>query len=464
MASLAPLARLSLALLLPLPCAGLWRQPFTPSLVAGRSAADSLAGLTQHPWPLKNGNMMRTGQGLGSAVGPSNLSRAAWVLDPEDSEGGFYQSPVIDRRQNAIFSSVVGNLYSMAPSGKLNWKVKVPQEDRPSGQMPTPLLYGDALYTVDGQGYAVSVSLGSGEVLWRARYAHTSGDDSWSMGVDLASSTIFSVGFPDKASITCEFSGTHVYAHDMADGRVKWSYPLKACACNVMPAVFNGTVFFNDQTGGVYGVDVATGAERWFQPGSDDNTSFTTAGAAIGENGMLYIPYNLGRWRGALRAFSLATGEQRWNQTFDREANSGPAVYRDGSGKLRVALGISNNAGPPALLPALDVGAAFVGSVYAFDAESGEQVWEFNPPIWEHWASAESSWLKLCLPDSFSNPSVDANGMLYIGWMGGTVYALNGTSGKEVSHYQIDSGIQGAPGIGEHMLVATSCRRVVGIL
>lgn len=409
-----------------------------------------------HPWPCKNGNFMRTGQGKLSGAGPRDISKAAWVFEREHnrSDDQMYQSPVIDSERNTFFSANTARMFSVSPQGKLNWAVDLAKEQRPKGQPPTPVLHGDALYTVDGQGHAVALALASGRELWRAKYAFSSGQDSWSMGLDETTSTLFALGFPSsEASMYCQYGGTHLYALDLHDGHTKWVHQMTACNCNLMASVVDGLVIFSDDSGRTYALEVATGKPVWTMPGTEG--SFSTGTAAVGENGLVFVASNKGASKGLMRAYDLHTGKLRWERRFAREANNAPATYRDRNNRLLVAMGISNNAGIP-----MGGRASFNGTVFSLDAETGETVWTFNPPEWKQSACAGSSWTELCLPDAFTNPSVDASGTLYIGWMGGVAYAIDGTTGSMLSSWETRSGMQGAPAVADGMVVFSSCQRM----
>jgi len=305
----------------------------------------------------------------------------------------------------------------------------------------------------------VALALASGAELWRARYAFSSGSDAWSMGLDAGSGTLFAPGSPTEVdALRCMFGGSHLFALDLNTGRTKWTYRFQECTCNVMPAVAGGRLVFSDASGIVYALDAASGAPRWIAPGNGP-FAFTTGTAAIGPNGLLYVTSNLGPHRGVLRAYDLKGGALRWQRTFDREANNAPAVYRDGRGRLLVAIGISDNAGYPMGQPA-----SFNGTLYALDAATGGTAWSFSPPTWRHPAAAGSAFGQLCMPDAFTNPSVDAGGTLYIGWMGGVAYGLDGATGRELSSWETRSGMQGAPGVADGMLVVSSCKRMAGFV
>mmetsp|Transcript_143 Transcript_143/g.382 ORF Transcript_143/g.382 Transcript_143/m.382 type:complete len:466 (-) Transcript_143:90-1487(-) len=437
--------------------------PSWPSRTPTAAWATGIHSLAAHPWPAKNGNFQRSGQGQG-VKGPTDLSKPAWVFEAEGpaSKDVFYAAPVIDFHGNAHFSDMNGVHFCMSPSGKLKWRVTLPKENRYWGQLPTPVLFGNAVYTVDGQGSLVALSLDSGEELLRRRYAFTSGGDEWSMGFDAPTQTVLAIGSPTQLEgDACPYGGSHLFALDARDGHTKWAYKLRECTCNLMPAAASGQVLFSDATGITYALDVLTGKELWIQPGYGHQT-FTTAGAAVSGTGLVVMAANRHASSGAVRAFEARTGKIRWERFFKREANNAPAIYKDRYGRELVVMGITNNPGFPD--PTRNGKASWNGTVFALDTNTGHNVWLFSPPEWKNPASAGSTSEQICLPDGFTNPSVDSSGTVFIGWMGGAVFAIDGTTGKELSSWRIGSGMQGAPAVGKNMLVVSSCKRMAGFV
>jgi len=424
-------------------------------LRSGETAARARVNLSEASWTFAEDEPRATS--LITSLNPATLKQT--------SSKAFYQSPLIDRDHNIYVSSMTNLMYSFTPDGQVRWALRLAKESGPTGQLPTPVLVGGSLYTVDGQGSLVALSTESGSEQWRAKYAVYSGLDSWSLGHDPSSGTLYVVGFPTMEDAKrCQWGGTFLYALDARDGSTRWSHQLLSCTCNLMPAIAGDFVVFSDSTGRVYALDRRSGALRWQRPGTPN--TFTTGTAATGPNGLLYVTSNLGQGRGIIRSYEILSGEPRWNRSFAVEANDSPAVYTDRSGRLRVVLAVGMNAGYPAVLPVLDVGGSlpgrpFTGRVVALDAETGSEAWAFEPPPWPHQACAGSTMDRMCLPDAWTNPAVDGDSVVYIGWQGGTVFALDGTSGQKLSSYEINSGMQAEPAVADGMLVAVSCKKMV---
>ena len=106
------------------------------------------------------------------------------------------------------------------------------------------------------------------------------------------------------------------------------------------------------------------GPNQIFAPGSGGGASYAPM-AYSKQTGLLYVaaidrPFNGGRGaRGFVSAFDPTTGELSWQQIFEGYGQSGPVVTAGGV----VFVGAGSN---------------IAGYFYAFDAETGEELWRFN--------------------------------------------------------------------------------------
>ena len=157
-------------------------------------------------------------------------------------------------------------------------------------------------------------------------------------------------GFPHGSSASAQptivsgrvFVGSNagwVYSLDAATGCVYWSYKPKAMMRNAIsfgPVKGSGTtqyaVYFGDQRGFVYAVDAQTGQELWVARADDHFTSIVT-GAPMLYEGRLFVP--ISHWesmnakaseypccthRGSVVAFDANTGRQLWKFYTNPEA------------------------------------------------------------------------------------------------------------------------------------------------
>jgi len=117
----------------------------------------------------------------------------------------------------------------------------------------------------------------------------------------------------------------------------------------------------------------------------------------------------------------------------------------------------------------------FKHSIEAFDAETGSLLWRYDMPPWRWYAAAgdeegmslryELGRTPICLPLASSYPTLDAQGILYIGHMDGKLYAVQDRDGNghieeesEVCSYDTGGSFSTAgPSIVPGMLAVTTC-------
>jgi len=258
-----------------------------------------------------------------------------------------------------------------------------------------------------------------------------------------------------------------VYALDAGTGDIRWKYQTPASVKNSV-AVAGNLVYAMTVSGEVYALDARTGQERWdyslgsgldrwvhSSPVVSDNTVYLGVGPhfvaldgrtgkkiwraefigmtsqlgvnfmgsysspCIGE-GKVYVGVNLA---GGLYALNRQNGKQLWNK---RERlnpiHASPTLFKDtlyhpASGKLR-----------------------------AFNAETGEDLWDFPLPTEN---SFFPGW-------TISSPAISGSN-LYVGSLDGAVYAVDATSGKKLWSYQTGPGLASfSPCVREHSQVISS--------
>jgi len=139
----------------------------------------------------------------------------------------------------------------------------------------------------------------------------------------------------------------HLYCLRLDNGSLIWAF---SCGMVVSsPALFNGTVFFGDQSGYVWGVDAATGVERW-------NRSFDgqvwASPTVVG--GRVYI----GDVAGNFKCLDASDGSDVWSKHWE-----GADIYSSAAvanGRVLVGTGL------------LDL-------LMCLDASTGDELWRFGP-------------------------------------------------------------------------------------
>ena len=181
-----------------------------------------------------------------------------------------------------------------------------------------------------------------------------------------------------------------VYAADLATGKPAWRFETEGHqlesgkfgydrrSVQSSPAIANGVVTFGSRDGHFYGVDEATGTQRWRL---HDTVWWINASPAM-ENGRAYATSSDGRY---VEAVESATGKPVW--TFDAA---------------------SNFFGSVALAGDVAFAGDFDGRLHALDKATGKELWRFT---------AEGSRI-------LTSPVV-AGDQVFYGADDGSVFALN---------------------------------------
>lgn len=259
------------------------------------------------------------------------------------------------------------------------------------------------------------------------------------------------------------------YALDGYTGAKKWS--LNCLSTNLeysvaTPAIGpDGTVYVGGATGILYALDGATGATKWSTPA---NSTIDRSVPVVGPNGMIYVaqaatghPDPYGIPRRVISALNANTGDKIWE--FDGGYTVGPGgeneslsltISEDGAVYFCSAQSVCALDGATGkelkhwwltqcyAAPAMDnQGTLFIGcfygtsgrlygNIYAFDAQTGNQKWQYPTEYLTH-----------------CTPAVSADGTVYIGQDDGHFFALDADSGVRKWGMRA-GGTIGAPTIG----------------
>jgi outer membrane protein assembly factor BamB len=404
-----------------------------------------------HLWPCKNGNLFRNGSStLYSA--PRDLTKPIWewtVPGHTLKFGHIEASPLIDRDSNVYIETTTGGIFSLARDGTERWRRSEP------GRMMTGALDGNSLYTVASTGRAMSIDLATGKKNWETQFCKGAGPDAATTTV--ADGTVVLAG-TDGGDLTGAGGNDQIFALNTADGSEKWRFKVGVPFYNFMPAIHDGKITFIDITGRMYCLNLSDGSLRWKSQG--DFQGSTTAGVALGPNGMAYTNFNTdGSNGGVLMAYDVETGEKVWSRSLGQEASAAPAVAKLGpDGPVGVIVGVGHNVGfwHPDLQDAK-------AKLRAFDAATGADLWTFETPskMLHGSAGVFATFAQDTVPDTWSTAAVDKNGVVYAGWEGGKQYAVDGRTGKLISEHYNGWAMQGEPAIGDGFVVYPSVGKVV---
>jgi len=477
-----------------------------PAGAACLSAADPGP---QYPWPAVRG------RAESYSISPHRVPKGwektlAWTFPGARGNHStvFNGGVAIDDERN-VYTAAVDCIYKLNEHGVILWLY-------PVATSTTPMLYKGALYSNSKDGRVFALDMKSGTVIWSSKVCERIGGDIASVGV--------SDGVVVSSSDSPGFEGDgKVLGLNATSGEVLWTYSAEAQLWNFMPMFTGeGTFVFQDQIGGVYHLETATGKVRWTAGYKGVWTETWSDGVAmVGPNRMVYVVHADCRYQGfstypactptspgTVRAYRLDSGELAWSQQTPYSPNSQPVVVKLGkSSKLSVVLPVGIPAGlPPSLMifgvPYLPMGlkslihqfSIWLGDsqtwlwrntrnpsvVQAYDAETGEKQWSWTPPDLVRGYSAGDEELliprirfgapqHICIPNLWASPTVDADGKIIVSHANGKIYAFKDDNEDgvidpptEVVEYDTEVAF-GHPGAGlaEGMMVTVNCDRVL---
>ncbi len=409
-----------------------------------------------------HGNNAHTG--VYDAAGPKQSGSVRWAFK---AGGAIVTSPAV--ADGVVYIAAMdGHLYAIdQETGKEKWNFK--------SRMPiasSPAVVGGALYFVSSAGSLVAMDIKTGQPKWVFAIEYERKFEAKNLhGLPSAAQTI-----PDAWDIFTSspavangkvFFGSgdgNVYAVDAQTGTLQWKFATKDVV-HSSPAVVNNTVYIGSWDSYLYAIDADTGQEKWSFKTGEDNTIHNQVGfqgSPTVVDGTVYV----GCRDAHVYAVDAATGRKKWDYPTSKSWVIGTPAVRDGM----VYVGTSDSSSFMALdaktgrlrfnfkagayifsSAALAGDLAYVGShngkLYAIDAKTGKQAWEFQTE-----ASKKDPMKVLNLdgtlnPDAFapifgdfqdmyihaykfmsvgaimSSPVVD-KGVVYFGSMDGNLYAL----------------------------------------
>lgn len=427
-------------------------------------------------WAAKGGTMNHSG--YSPWVGTHNMSTPSWTWNEPDlmHKGAtvpvmkvFHGSPVIDGSSNVLIQSTTGWVYSVDPSGALRWSLEL------SGGNPGNIALKDGVaYTCAEDGQVWAIDTVTGTALWNSKVADSCPGDTHSL-----------TATGDLVITACSF-GPHaegnsdICAVSALNGSLRWTYSMaerhNARCYNQAHNVVGDSIVFNDNVGSVYRVSLVDGSEIWYHSHvlPLDQQRFSTAGLIMGPNNMAYHALNTGPAEGGpaiigvVRTYDVTTGAVLWNRTFSEGVNAVPAVGPFGpDGRIVVAVAVGNNV---ECLPLPMTTQMKHAQVKLLDATTGVEIWDFDFPPYDKSCAGNLPW-EICCPDVFGQPTLAADGTVYVNWSGGASYSLRDTNGDgkvdiddpaETSVYHHGKGSNGNTAFAPHLMVAVSCTQLIG--
>jgi outer membrane protein assembly factor BamB len=206
----------------------------------------------------------------------------------------------------------------------------------------------------------------------------------------------------------------YIYAFNAYTGKKIWSYPDDGAGWS-SPAIYENVLYFGADN--LYALNASTGEKIWNITLNSEGYSFSTPfSSPVVVNGVVYI----GSSDSNVYAFDASTVEKIWNYTTRGSVASSPAVV-DGV----VYIGSDD------------------GNVYALNALTGAKLWNYTTNgkrifyPYDVWSDFDNHVV--------SSPAV-VNGVVYVGSVGGDVYALNASTGNKIWSYYTMSSRDGGGG------------------
>jgi len=341
-------------------------------------------------WPMARGDAARAGH---SQTGPVGHPVVEWTF----KAGGAITKNISIVGDSVFVSSDDGILRSLRlDTGQKRWQISL------GGGVSGPSVVDGSIYVTDGNGIVHAVDAATGSQRWQST-TQVVGATSAAVG----GSGVY-IGTSDGALV----------ALDARTGAQLWRTAVAASGNVVNPPAFNnGDVFVGTALDGFFALDGASGAIRWhFDTGSD------ITGTAVATDTAVYIGAGTEAKSGHLWALDPATGRVLW--TVD-DPISTPAIA-DGIGYSVSGIGIVTardlttgterwriQLPGPVRAPAMAQGILYLQAdgrhqVYAIDAATGSELWQFD------------------LDSSNACCTAVAKGSVFVGTNLGTVYAIGG--------------------------------------
>lgn len=256
-----------------------------------------------------------------------------------------------------------------------------------------------------------------------------------------------------------------LYAADTTTHRRVWQFPTNDDILS-SPAVSNGRIYFGSKDGNLYAVETLTGQLAWkFKVGDQviSDPAVSDGIVYIAGSVLLHTPgTDVVDSREQIYAVDAATGAQRW--TFPTPVSVNKPVVADG---MVYCVGYYSNV------------------VYALEAKSGQQVWQYSPPDGLGYdavpviangvlyitgqatlhavdlTTRQERW-ELTTPISIAPPSI-AQGVLYFGGGDKYLHAVNALTGHEQWRFPTDGAFIQPPVIAAGTVYALTLNSIYAI-
>lgn len=320
-----------------------------------------------------------------------------------------------------LFGTESGSVYALdSRSGAPLWRTSVG-----SGVASVPAVTGSLVYVTSWNNALHALDLRTGRQRWQQNLGANVGTanywDYYSSSPTIAGGTLY-VGSGDG----------RLYAIDPRSGHVAWSHAAGS-RIRTTPAVSGSTIVFGTLSGHVIALDRASGRQLWdfatqgagqpFALNSNDSQSVVTA--PVIQDGLVIA----GGRDGNIYGIDLASGAERWRETHDGSSwilglAAEPGRFYAGSGSALVVQAAEVATGKEIWRTATGaamfggvveaggviVGNGMNGTLFAFDARAGNELWRYR------------------LADMTLSTPLVADGAVFTAGDDGSVHAINAGS------------------------------------
>lgn len=363
-------------------------------------------------WPMFKHDPKRSGASADKVAPPLRL---AWMTNLGGAS--MMSSPVI--AGDTVYMGLADeDLSGKAGVYALDAKTGAKKWFSPSGTSikHTVAVDGGLVFAVEATGRIMAINTADGSINWDFRDKRADADVCWAFSSPLVANGVV---YADNGR------RSNLMAFEAATGKMLWDTKKKwGAGANSASAADGGDriVVPSLRGSGIWTQDKNTGAELWLQKAHMFNLATPVVSQ---ESGMVYqICTDLGG-PGSLFAMKLDSGETVWTFPFEKRW------------PRRL----------PCSSPALSGGKLFFGAsdgtLRCIDATTGKEVWTL--PM----TPASASMAAYFQDDNpvISSPAVSGDSVVYVGDLGGFLWAVDAKEGKELWKYNLGAPIISSPAI-----------------
>lgn len=404
---------------------------------------------------------------------PMDLSKPTWCSWYRERQNGDVNNGgvFIDSQRNVWTGWNSGHLRCIRPDGVIRCDVTMPHWT----SVFNAVLYEMSVIFLSMFGEVQSWNLETLELEWSTRCFTAFGASG--LGPTIHEDSILACG---RSSYSVD--GEDVMAClSCKDGSLRWRYIFNgpSRSYNTFPTVAHlpnegrKVAVAGTLAGGFYAIYLDTGELYWEVHLPD---AFTTSSPTVGPgDGMMYVAHNSpDNTHGTMYAVDLKSKQHKWTYDCTRDWAPRQPV-------TQVPFVVPKDLTEDKVSDIVCIGLGSVvcgteghdrgfleylkgeihGQLIGVNAETGKERWIFKAPPLRSCYPRGCSQGDTSPPDSWGGQIVSSRGIIYAYWEGGQMFAINGTTGVEISRYEIGSFANGAPAIAPGMLVVPAFDRIV---